>query len=55
MRARREGLRGRYVVLHPYTREHVDAVDYQEEIDARKAAGFEGYDFWSRQLPEVDN
>lgn len=55
MRARHEGLRDRWIVKHPYTGEHIDAVDYQAEIDARHAAGLEGYGFWSTPLPEVDN
>ena len=55
MRARREGLRDRWTVKHPYTGQHIDAVDFQAEIDARHAAGFSGHGFWSAKLPEVEN
>ncbi len=55
MRARREGLRGRWIAVTPDGR-HLDAVDFQAEIDACKAAGIPAYGFWTTPLPpKVDN
>ncbi len=54
MRARREGLRGEWIAVTPDGR-HLDAVDFQAEVDARHAAGLEGYGFWTTPLNEVDN
>ncbi len=49
------GQRGMWMVMHPHTGEHMDIVDFDIEIAARRDAGLDGVDFWSTPLPEVDN